>query len=134
MPTVPNWIGHSVVILPSRNSLRADRAYRVTSWRATKTQVVVTLDTPNRTEARFYLDGLVGVGGDRGAALLDATDPVTVKRGALINSRRAVAELETVMALARLDRIRSDPEALATEIGRIRDAATAALASLAEVL
>lgn len=127
MPTVPNWIGHSVVI-------RNHNAYSVRSYRPTKTQVVVTLDTPNRTEVRFYLDGLVGVGGDRGAQLLDAADPDVIKRVVLVRSKRAVAELETVMALARIDRVRSDPEALVTEISRIRDAATAALASLAEVL
>ena len=134
MATVPNWIGHALVIRPSGSSLRPDEAVRVASWRATKTQVVVTLDNPGRSKVRFYLDGLRGVGEHRRHELHDAQSPATMRRVASLAYRDAVRELETVMALTRLDRIRSDPEALATEVGKLRDAATKALAALADVL
>jgi hypothetical protein len=134
MATVPNWIGHALVIRPSSSSLRPDEAVRVASWRATKTQVVVTLDNPGRSEIRFYLDGLCGVGTDRSCELLDAHSPATLRRVAFLAYRGAVSELETVMAITRLDRIRSNPEALAVEIGKLRDAATNALAAIADVL
>lgn len=130
MPTVPNWIAKAVVITRDRGSDRV--AYPVKSWRATKTQVIVTIDAPNRAEARFYLDGLVGVGADRGAELVDPE--VAKDRLARIRSNQAVSDLETAMVLARLDRVRSDPEALVTEIGKIQRAATKALAALADVL
>lgn len=134
MPTVPNWIGHALVIVPSRSMLRPDEAVRVAAWRATKTQVIVTLDNPSRSEVRFYLDGLVGVGSQKGHELLDAQSGTNVKRVAALRYKHAVGKLETVMALTRIDRIRADPEALVTEIGKLRDAATEALAALAEVL
>lgn len=134
MATVPNWISHALVIRPSGSRDRPDEAVRTVSWRATKTQVVVTLDNPNRSEVRFYLDGLRGVGKHRNFELLDAHSPATLRRVAFLAYRDAVRELETVMALTRLDRIRSDPEALATEIGKLRDAATKALAAIADVL
>jgi hypothetical protein len=126
MATVPNWIGHALVIRPSSSSLRPDEAVRVASWRATKTQVVVTLDNPGRSEIR--------VGTDRSCELLDAHSPATLRRVAFLAYRGAVSELETVMAITRLDRIRSNPEALAVEIGKLRDAATNALAAIADVL
>lgn len=134
MPSVPNWIGHAVVILPNYSSPRPDEAVPVKSWRATKTQVVVTLDNPHRTEMRFYLDCLHGVGADRGAELRDATDPVTVRRVAHIRAAEAIGVLQTTMALARLDDYRGAFAESAERIRAIHDAATAALAALAEVL
>lgn len=135
MPTVPNWIGHAVVILPSRGTSHSERAFAVIHWRATKTQVIVQIDDSARTEVRFHLEeGLRGIGYHRQAELLDAEDPVTVKRILLSRYLGAVREFEIAIHTIRVDRIRSDPEALAVEIGKVRDAATQALAALAEVL
>lgn len=134
MPTVPNWIGHAIVIVPSGSYLRPDEAIPVKSWRATNTQVVVTLDDAKRTEMRFYLDGLRGVGPNRGAELLDADHSATKRRAARIRAAVAIYALESEMALARLGDSRSDNEALAVKVGRIQRAATKALAALADVL
>lgn len=134
MATVPPWIGHSVVILPSRGISRSELAFDVVYWRATNTQVVVQIDDGKRTEVRFYLDGLRGVGPDRRAELLDDADPDTVRRIHASRCRQAVDAFETAIHTIRVDRIRSDPEALVVEIGKVRDAASAALAALAEVL
>ena len=132
MATVPNWIGHAVVILPNGT---ANTAVPVRSWRPTKTQVVVTLDDAKRTEMRFYLDGLklVGPGWSR-THLLDANDPATKHRVARIRAAEAVADLEREMALASLSDSRGDHEELAVKVGRIQRAATRALAALADVL
>jgi hypothetical protein len=134
MPAVPNWIPHAIVILPGLLP-GLDEAIPVKDWRATKTQVVVTLDNPKRTEMRFYLDGLRPVGSDsRGAKLLDGRDLVTVAHVQRIRADEAVAELEFEIALARFDRIRGDREAQARLISDLRDKATAALAALEPLL
>lgn len=135
MPTVPPWISHAIVVIPSRSRTSPDDACPIKDWRATKTQVVVTLDNPNRSEMRFYLDGLRAVGARYGEPeLLDADAPETVRRVARIRSARAIADLETAMALNVIAHNRNDPEALVTEIGRIQRAATEALARLADLL
>lgn len=133
MPTVPNWIGHSIVILPSGSLIRPDEAIPVKSWRATRTQVIVTLDNPRRTEVRFHLDGMVGVAGDRGADLLDAEAETTKRRVEVIRYREAFADFRTTVNLTRLDGDR-DYEDAAARITAIRDAATKALGALAPLL
>lgn len=130
--SVPDWMDRAVVILPSGSLLRPGEVVRIATWRTTKTQLVVTLDTPKRDVVRFHLDGLVAVGARPRPELVDSA--VAKKRIAHIRAKEAVLDLESTMAASRLAPMRSDPEQLAVAIGRIQRAATKALASLADLL
>lgn len=134
MPSVPNWITHAIVIQIQPAGFPGYRAVAVKSWRATATQVVVTLDDPGRTELRFRLDGLSGIGDAWRMTLCDATDPGVVRRVSRIRADAAIDALRSTVALTRLHRNREDLDGKAEEICAIRDAATAALAAIAEVL
>jgi len=138
MPTVPNWIPRAVVYVPGYGTTPA-RAYPITDWRATRTQVVVTYKARGREiEGRFRLADLRGVSDrDRHTYLLAPDDP------RVIEARRA-AKLESVLAnlttTALADRPGTpaspdrDAEAIARYATALRDAATKALAELEPLL
>ena len=136
MTTVPNWIAKGYAY---DNSPRGDStAYPIKTWRATNTQVVVTLDGLNG-EFRFYLDDLRYVGRTRNETrwsmtLLPPDDDRVRKALDRRALRTAVNDLRGVIADTRLDPSSMDAEALLTAIGRIQRAATKAMADLAEVL
>lgn len=132
MPTVPNWIPRAVVYIAAPGT-NPGTFVDTSGWRATRTQVIVTLDTPERTEVRFYLDGLRAVG-RRGFELLDPSDPKVERRMVSIKMRHALDDLETTMALARLSHSRGNAEELVTKISAIQRAATKALAALSDLL
>ena len=133
MATVPNWIAKAIVFVPAPSHLDPGIFVPTASWRAAKTQVIVTLDVPERTEVRFYLDGLREVG-HHGRELLDPSDPKVMHRMVSAKSRRSVNDLQTAVALARLDQSRGNAEELVTKISAIQRAATKALADLADLL
>jgi hypothetical protein len=137
MPSVPNWIPRAVVIMPSGSRMHPDEAFDVKDWRATRTQVVVTLANANRTEHRFYLDGLRPVGSsyrDRRIELLDGADPDVQRRLAFIRADRAVNQLETMVNLAPFGKARGDAGKQLDLAVAIRDAATAAIEALEPLL
>lgn len=137
MATVPNWIAKAVIYESHNYGRRADITETL-SWRATKTQVIVTVQTPaGRSERRFRLDGLAEVG--RGAwdshfaKLMDSDDEKVIKARADQRVRATIGTLRRALD-ERLDLSSMDDEALALAIGRIQRAATKALAEMADLL
>lgn len=130
MPTVPNWIAKAIVTDPQRLV-----SYPITSWRATKTQVVVS--TATQQEIRFRLDGLTEVGKDRYnpsryelVAPDDARLAAAQRRAVLDNAR--VKVMWTVEKV-RLQDSRVEIDELLTKLETIRQAVVRAQASLAKV-
>lgn len=139
MATVPNWIAKAV-IYESRDYGRTATVTDILSWRATKTQVIVTVQTPaGRSERRFRLDGLAEVGVGRGAwdsrfaKLMDSDDEKVIKARADQRVRATIGTLRRALD-ERLDLSSMDDEALTLAIGRIQRAATKALAEMADLL
>jgi hypothetical protein len=120
MATVPNWIAKGYAYNP-RYGMRGAQVYKILSWRATRTQVVVELEGLIG-EYRFRLDDLVY------AYRQDE------RRRRMVLVARAVDDLRSAIDSNRLDASAMDAEALVVAIGRIQRAATKALADLAGVL
>jgi hypothetical protein len=136
MATVPNWIAKGYAYSPGYG-WRSAAVYRITSWRATNTQAVVTLDGLSG-EHRFTLEGLrYAYRHDethRRMILVAPDDDRVIDAKAGEIRRRAVSNLAAVIAETRLDASVMDAEELVLAIGRIQRAATKALADLAGVL
>jgi hypothetical protein len=137
MPTVPNWIAKGYVYTPSYGTREAS-CLPVEDWRATTTQVVVTVKTQSlgSVEHRFTLDGLRQIGRPDRASLLLAPDDQRVTKA--LARTRLLAVLATLdMAIEPADLRPSrieDAEQAAVVVGRIQRAATKALADLADLL
>lgn len=132
MPTVPNWIAKGYAY-----DLRSAQVYKILSWRATTTQVVVTLDgLPG--EHRFRLDNRTYTNRRmetfRRMVLIAPDDGRVASAKEEQTCARAVDDLRAVIDQTRLDASAMDAEALVVAIGRIQRAATKAMADLAEVL
>lgn len=133
MPTVPNWIAKGYAI---SGYGRGRRIYRVTAWRATKTQVVVTLGASGR-ETRFRLTDLCEVGRSYGGLRLVApeSDEVTEAlrlskiQGARNGLDHAIEEHQACMRAGV-----SDVESVVASISNVQRAATKAMADLADLL
>lgn len=129
MATVPNWIakGYAYQDYPRK-------AYRITEWRATPTQVVVHVEGL-RHELRFSLDDHRRIGGGASSRMriLPPDDRRVVDAIRQATTSAVVSDLRDAMD-ERLDASAMDAEALVVAIGRIQRAATKALADLAEVL
>jgi hypothetical protein len=129
MATVPNWIAKGYVYQDYPRM-----AYRITEWRATRTQVIVHVDGL-RHELRFSLDDLrrIGGGASSNMRILPPDDRRVVDAIHQATTRAVVDDLRAAMD-ERLDASVMDAEALVVAIGRIQRAATKALADLAGLL
>lgn len=136
MPTVPNWIAKGYAYSPAYE-WREARAYKIATWRATRTLVVVTLEgLPG--EFRFRLDDLrYAIRSNeklRRMVLIPPDDSrVSIARAASVGVR-AVDMLQETIRETRLDPASMGTEALVQAIDRIRVAAARAMAELTEVL
>jgi len=133
-PTVPNWIAKAVVYVPGYTGGGAIQP--TTDWRATKTQVIVTVGGRDR---RFYLDTLTEVGsGNRHSThatrLLpaDAPEVLAAIRDAQVRAARNAVFL--AVEKARLQDSKKGAEETLRALDSIIAAATKAMASLTEVL
>jgi hypothetical protein len=133
MPTVPNWIAKAYVY-----SAHPLSALPIKSWRATKTQVVVTyVDEYGVTrETRFRLADLTEIGREgrwSSRLRLCAPDDEQVLRAL---PQQAISKGVDLIrkASADLQTWGMTPEQGAERFARIRDAAAEALAGLAEYL
>lgn len=129
MATVPPWISKGYVYQSGPGA----RAYQITEWRATQTQVVVHVAAlPG--ELRFDLDSLLGIGSrSRGLRLLPPDDIWVLDAIREQAVRSIVADLRTARG-ERLDpSIMSIDELLSAAL-RIREAAATAAAKLGVLL
>jgi hypothetical protein len=131
MPTVPNWIAKGYAL--DRTDFRRPRAYKVTHWRATTTQVVVELEG-RPGEFRFGLDGLRGTGHLRAIILMAPDEWAVADALADATRRRALTDLRQAIDDNPLNDSDASAEDLLATFGRIRDAATKAMADLADLL
>lgn len=134
--TVPNWIAKGYAYQPSYGT-SPDKVYAVTGWRATQTQVVVTLEGITG-ERRFSLDDLREIrrreSSRPGAMrLVSPADPRVREAQQEATVRAAVSALKTAMS-ARLDSSSMSVEELMTTIDGIRMAATKAMADMGDLL
>jgi hypothetical protein len=137
MTSVPNWIAKAVIFRPTRSEFAEITA--TTGWRATRTQVIVTVDGPRGpVERRFRLDSLTEVGYpryDRTAPQLKAPDALPVvealKADVVYNARVTV-----LMALdgLRLQDSGQSAEVVAAKLAKLADAVNKALAEIGTVL
>jgi hypothetical protein len=133
MASVPNWITSAVVYGSTGASVDVQP---VLSYRATKTQVIVTVQgSRGRVELRFRLKSLreVGSGDYSPRRLLPSDDPRVVGASRRMKMDRARSDAHVAVVLARLQDSTADLDLLVTKLSAIRDAATKALAALAEV-
>lgn len=131
MATVPNWIAKGYAL--DRTDFRRPRAYKVTRWRATPTQVVVELEGRNG-EYRFRLDDLRGTGRVRAMTLVAPDGPETKAAFNDTVKQRVIADLRNAIDDNPLNDTDADVEDLVLTIGRIQRAATKAMAKLADLL
>lgn len=137
MATVPNWIAKAVIHESLGYGRWADIIDTI-SWRPTKTQVVVTVQTARgQAERRFRLSDLREVGGSPWAStratLMDPDDPKVATALRERQIRRAVDRVKVARDV-RLDASAMSVEELAAAVDRIQRAATKSLAELGELL
>lgn len=135
MPSVPNWIAKAVIY---ENSYT--QAVTPTSgWRATSTQVVVTVATSRGTsERRFSLNSLIEVDTGlplwRRAFLLAPDDPRVIWAKHEAVTRRARNHVRAALEEQRLDDSAGDVEATIKKLLAIRIALDEAIAQSGEAL
>lgn len=137
MPTVPNWIAKAVVYQSRDRGLRSE-VLDILSWRPTRTQVVVTVQTARgHTERRFRLAGLTEIVGGRSSALpaslIPRDDPRVLKARRSQQVRTTIDDLRAALLDEQLDPS-MDVEELLAAADRIQRAATKAVAELGELL
>lgn len=137
MPTVPTWIADAVAVQISFGH-PGDSAYRVKSWRATKTRVMVTLEGyRSKNEVAFRLDDLGQIGQPKYKALYlfppDHEHVIAATRKQTV--RRAVASVKSVLHSTRLDPSRMSADRLVEvldELMRVTSQAIRDIASTTE--
>ena len=136
MPSVPNWIAKAVIYTPGYAS--EGTVMPIRGWRATQTQVIVSVVGPRGpVERRFKLDGLTEIGGSdryRRARLIDPDSPeaITARRAQAI--QRARAHILTAIDKQRLQDSSDDAEAMIKKMFALRVAVDEAIAQVGEVL
>lgn len=133
MATVPNWIAKGYAV---SGYGRNRRAYAITSWRATQTQVIVSLDGLNG-ECRFRLDDLTQTPRRLDSMRLVAPDDESLSElRRLALTRRVRRELDDAID-DHLTFMRTgdyEPERVIASISNVQRAATKAMADLADLL
>lgn len=134
-PSVPNWIPRAVIFAPGYGNSRGT-VTQTMGWRATNTQVIVTV--PSGLERRFYLETLTEVGQSkrsiRSARLAAPADPEVVAA----RTDKAISDARNHVLVAiekqRLQDSSTDAEATVKKLFAIRVAVDEAIAQVGEVL
>lgn len=136
MAPVPTWIAKALIHTPNRS---AGTLTSTLAWRATRTQVVVTVEgLRGPIERRFYLDTLTEVGQVRrsinSSRLVAPDSPQAVASRRATTASAARDRVLTTVERQRLIDYSDDPETVTAKLLELRTTIDEALASLAEVL